>query len=311
MDNPKILITTSSFAKDDMTPLIKLQEAGFEVVLNPMGRKLTEEEVLKLIFEHEPVGLLAGVEPLTARVLNIAKKVKGIARAGIGLDSVDLDAAAKLGITVTNTPDAPTLPVAELTMGMILSLLRMIHTTDASIRKQGWERPMGRLLFGKTIGIIGCGRIGSRLARYLQAFECKILGSDPVLQFHKNIQIVEQEKLIAESDVISLHLPYSDSTHHFMNKIRIQSMKPRSYLVNAARGGLVDEKALYDALRSDHLAGAALDCFEQEPYTGPLRDQKNVLLTAHIGSYAMEARVIMETQAAENLLVQLSGKGVL
>ena len=302
-----ILITTSSFAKMDETPLEKLKDKCFEVVLNPFGRKLTEEEITGLIQKYKPDALLAGVEPLTSEVLEKAfPRLKVISRCGIGIDSVDIHTAKRLGITVTNTPDAPTIPVAELTMGMILALLRQIHVTDAGIRDNRWERPMGNLLYGKTVGIIGCGRIGTRLAKMLQGFDCTVIGADPAKPQCADFQLVDLEQLLADSDIISLHLPYSAKTHHFINKNRLTLMKKGAYLINAARGGMVDEDALYRALRSDHLAGAALDCFEQEPYQGPLKELKNVLLTAHIGSYAREGRIMMEAQAVENLLAELS-----
>lgn len=302
---PTILITTSSFGENDSAPLEKLRKTGAEIILNPMGRKLSEDEILDLVRKYNPTGLLAGVEPLTAEVLGEAKSLKAIARAGIGLDSVDQDAAKKLGITVTNTPDAPTIPVAELTLGMILSLLRMIHLSDASIRQGQWERPMGNLLHGKTVGVIGCGRIGSRLAGYLRAFESRVIGSDPACESHQYVKIKDMDAVLAESDIVSLHLPYNQNTHHFMDETRIKAMKPGSYLINAARGSLVDEGALYQAIVDGHLAGVALDCYEDEPYNGPLGNLKSTLLTAHIGSYAKEARVMMETQAAENLISQL------
>jgi D-3-phosphoglycerate dehydrogenase / 2-oxoglutarate reductase len=212
---------------------------------------------------------------------------------------------------VTNTPDAPTIPVAELTLGMILSLLRRIHFSDASIRAKGWERPMGQLVFNKTIGIIGCGRIGTKVARFLEALGCKIIGYDPACNSHGHIEIQSLERVLRDSHVISLHLPYMTKTHHFMNQARISQMMPGAYLINAARGGLVDEQALYSALADKHLAGAALDCFEQEPYTGPLASLDNILLTGHIGSYAREGRIMMESQAAQNLISQLKEKGVL
>lgn len=302
----KVLITTSSFGKIDTSPLDNLKANNFEVALNPFGRKLSEEEILALILEHQPYALLAGVEPLTAKVLEAASpKLKTISRCGIGMDSVDINAAKDLGITVTNTPDAPTIPVAELTMGMILVLLRQIHVTDAGIRKDCWERPMGGLLYGKTVGIVGCGRIGTRLARTLKSFECIVLGTDPAKPKSSDFQLVNLDQLLADSDIISLHLPYSAGTYHFMDANRISIMKKGAYLVNAARGGLVDEEALFQALSTGHLAGAALDCFEQEPYQGPLKELKNVLLTAHIGSYAREGRIMMEAQAVENLLAVL------
>lgn len=306
-----ILITTSSFGKGDAAPLDILHQTGLEIVLNPYCRKLTEDEILQLMLEHKPVGILAGVEPLTGNVLDKAKELKAIARCGIGLDSVDLEAARQLGMSVTNTPDAPTLAVAELTLGMILSLLRMLHVSDAGIRDGRWERPMGALLHGKTVGIVGCGRVGSRLAGYLKALGCTVLGCDQACQCHDTIQIIDMDRLLEESDILTLHVPYCQDTHHLLDARRIEKMKPGAYFINASRGGLVDENALYKALVSGQISGAALDCFEQEPYGGPLKELQNVLLTAHIGSYAKEARIMMETQAAENLIKQLKEAGAL
>jgi len=298
----KVLVTTSSFGKMDHSPLNKLKENDFEVILNPFGRKLGEQEVLDLVSEHQPTGLIAGVEPLTEAVMKSAPSLRVISRCGIGMDSVDLDAAKKIGITVANTPDGPTIPVVELTIGMILGLLRQIHVSDASIRESAWERPMGGLLCGKTVGIIGCGRIGTRLAQTLQSFDCAVLGSDPAMPKSPYVQMVNLERLLSASDIITLHLPYSSGTHHFMEAHRISMMKQGAYLINASRGGLVDEDALVKALKNGRLAGAALDCFEHEPYQGPLKELKNTLLTAHIGSYAREGRVMMENQAVDNLL---------
>ncbi|MDO9566764.1 MAG: phosphoglycerate dehydrogenase [Candidatus Desulfaltia sp.] len=305
----EILITTSSFGKQDSSLLQILSENGLSYKLNSYARKLTESEVSDLIEQHQPVGMIAGVEPLTRKVLEKAKNLKVISRAGIGMDSVDLQAAKDLGIAVTNTPDAPTIPVAELTLGMILSLLRRIHISDASIRRGEWVRPMGNLLQGKTVGLIGCGRIGSCLAGLLSSFGCIILGHDPFINKSDKFSLVSLGKILSDADIMSLHIPYNKENHHFINAKRIQGMKKGALLINAARGGLVDEDALYNALCSGHLGGAALDCFEQEPYTGKLKDLDNVLLTAHIGSYAQEGRVMMEKQAVENLLRELKKVG--
>ena len=166
----KILITTSSFCEHDPNLLRTISENGLSYKINPYGCKLTEAEVSELIEQHQPVGMIAGVEPLTRKVLERAKGLKVISRVGVGLDSVDLQVAKDLCIVVTNTPDAPTIPVAELTLGMILSLLRRIHISDASIRRGEWVRPMGNLLHGKIVGIIGCGRIGSYLTGLLSSF---------------------------------------------------------------------------------------------------------------------------------------------
>jgi D-3-phosphoglycerate dehydrogenase len=305
----KILISTSSFANNDPKLLDTIGDQGFHVFLNPYGRKLAEFEVAELIEEYQPTGMIAGVEPLTENVLKKAMKLKVISRCGIGMDSVDLEAARDLGIVVTNTPDAPTIPVAELTLGMILSLLRRIQVSDASIRKGNWERPMGSLLRKKTVGIIGCGRIGSYLARLLTPFGCKVLGYDVVQKKSEFYQSVSLKQIFNEANIVTLHIPYSSEDYHFMNAERINAIKQGAILVNAARGGLVDEDALYDALVSGHLSGAAVDCFEQEPYNGKLKDLENVLLTAHIGSYAKEGRVMMERQAVENLLLELKKAG--
>lgn len=305
----KILITTSSFAKNDRNLLKAFAEQELQIILNPYARKLTEAEVSELIEQHQPVGMIAGLEPLTRQVLGKAKNLKIISRAGVGMDSVDLQAAKDLGTVVTNTPNATTIPVAELTLGMILSLLRSIHISDASIRHGDWVRPMGNLLHGKTVGIIGCGRIGSYLAGLLSSFGCIIFGYDPFIDKSHKFSLVGLDKILSDADIISLHIPYNQKNYHVINAEKINKMKKGALLINAARGGLVDENALYNALSSGHLGGAAMDCFEEEPYVGKLKDLDSVLLTSHIGSYAQEGRIMMERQAVENLLRELKKAG--
>jgi len=301
----KILITTSSFGKMDPGIVNILHKPGFDIVFNPFGRKLTENEVLELILQHNPIGIIAGVEPLTRRVLEKAENLKTISRCGIGLDSIDLAASKDLRITITNTPDGPTIAVAELTLGMILALLRGIHTADMNIRNDRWIRPMGHLLQGKTVGIIGCGRIGSHVSALLSAFGCKILGYDIIQHSSSIIRFVSSEDLFNNSDIISIHIPYSSKNHHFFNENRINQCKKGVFLINASRGGLVDEDALHYALVSGQVKGAAIDSFEQEPYRGKLIEHDNVLLTSHIGSYAIEGRIRMERQSIENLIREL------
>lgn len=305
-----ILITTSSFGKFSKAPLEKLEQAGFSPVLSPYGRKLTEGEAIELVSEHNPVGILAGVEPLTNKVMTSSDSLKAIARCGIGMDSVDQSAAAKLGLKVSNTPDAPTVPVAEITMGAFLCLLRGIHNSCEGIRSGHWERPMGGLLGYRTVGIVGLGRIGRQVIEMLRPFGCRVLGYDPYADSPEGVEAVTLEELYAQADIISLHVPYSEETHHMINAETIASMPEGAVVVNYARGGLIDEQALSDALNSGHLGGAALDCFEKEPYDGPLKEYSNVLLTGHIGSYAQEGRIIMETQAVENILTDLGWQGV-
>ena len=304
-----ILFTTSSFGKADPSVLEPLSARGLEAVLNPYGRRLSEEEVSGLLGKVNPVGIVAGLEPLTAQVLAGASGLRVISRCGIGLDNVDLEAAKELEIRVYNTPDAPTTAVAELTIGLILTLLRSISASDRSIRRGDWSRPMGRLLSEMTVGIVGCGRIGATVAGLLKGFGCEVLGCDPALDDHPGMEITDIEPLLARSDIVTLHLPYHLDLHHLISGDQIEMMKRGAFLINASRGGLVDETALYESLQSGRLSGAALDCFENEPYNGPLTKCENVVLTAHVGSYAREARINMEREAISNLMRGLDETG--
>jgi len=294
-----ILITTSSF--DLETPEIaKLKNAGYSIVMNPHGKRITEDQAIELL-TPDIVGVIAGVEPLTEKVLTSVKGLRVISRCGAGMDSVDLKAADKLGIAVRNTPDAPAVAVAELTIGLILSALRHIPLQDASIRKGGWDRPMGGLLGRRTLGIIGYGRIGRRVEAIAKSFGANVIAFDPV-----SAPGVTLEDVLMKADIVTLHIPYSDENRHIINAARIAQMKKGAILINASRGGLVDEAATADALRSGHLSAAAFDVFEEEPYTGELKDIPNVILTPHVGSYAIEARAMQEAESAANLLEELN-----
>jgi len=305
----RILITTSSFGKDDDSPLKLLQKTGYETIINPYGRKLTEEEVLNLILELKPVGMIAGVEPITARVLQKAKGLKVVSRCGVGLESVDLNAAGSLDITVTNTPDAPTEAVVELTIGLIFNLLRKISFLDRELRKGNWTKESGSLVRGKRVGIIGLGRIGKRVAETLLGLGAKVIGTDIQPDYEwlqKNqVPLVILEELLKQSEILCLHVSYTLSNEYLVGRKELETMPKGAYLINTSRGEVIDHDALYSMLTDGHLAGAALDVFDHEPYTGPLTQLDNVVLTPHIGSYAREARVEMEIQAAENLIEEL------
>jgi len=305
----QVLISTSSFNLANFAQLSDLKKAGVEVKLNPFAARLTEEQVIDLL-GTDTIGLIAGLEPLTQNVLKSAKSLKVIARVGTGLDSVDLMAAKELGITVLNTPDAPTKAVAELTLAHILGLLRNVSQADRQIRSGVWKGLMGSLLETKTVGIVGFGRIGKRVATLLSAFGASIIISDAQVK-QSDYPNVELDELCIKSDILSLHLPYSEATHHIINEKHLNLMKKGSYMLNISRGGLVDETALLTALKSGHLAGAALDCFEQEPYEGELRNLENVQITAHMGSYARETRDLMEQEASRLLVNALHEKNLL
>ena len=300
----KILITTSSFNLE--TPeILALQDAGYEVVLNPHKRRLSENEVQELL-TPDIIGMIAGVEPLTRNVIEGAEGLRVISRCGIGMDSVDLDAAKENNVAVFNTPDAPTRAVAELAVGLMLDCLRGISVQDRAIRGKEWVRPMGGLIGERTVGLVGFGRIGRKVAQYLEGFGAKVIAYDPYVEGDE--RVVTLDEVLSRSDIVSLHIPYSDDNHHLINADTLAKMKQGAVLINTARGGLVDEEALAVSLESGHLSSAAMDVYEEEPYKGALANIDNIVLTAHVGSYAKEARIEQEALAADNLLEGLKTK---
>lgn len=306
----KVLITTSSFNLGNFAQAKSLHDAGISIEVNPHGRRLSEDEVADLV-ATDVIAILAGLEPLTDRVLSNAKSLRVIARCGTGLDSVDLQAASRLGIDVFNTPDAPTQAVAELTIAHMLNSLRHISTTDSNMRSGMWTPTMGSLLATKTVGLIGVGRIGSAVAKLAHAFGSRVIGFDPVVSSHNSVEMLSLDEVLTQADIVSLHVPINDQTHHIVNASAISRMKTGSIVVNVSRGGLIDESALHDALKSQHLSGAALDCFEDEPYSGPLLQIPGVHVTAHMGSYARETRDLMEVEASTNLVNGLRKRGLI
>lgn len=295
----KICITTSSFDIDANPPLLGLAARGFEMHLNPHRKQLNEAQAIDFMRAHNPVAVIAGVEPWTAAVMDAAPALKVISRVGVGVDMVDFAAARDRGIAVRSTPDAPAPAVAELTLGLILAMLRKVATLDRRLRAGEWAKAQGPLLAGKTVAVVGYGRIGRRVAELLRAFEAIPVPYDPVTAPGDLGALLEQ------ADIVTLHLPYSVETRHIIDAAMIARMKYGAYLVNASRGGLVDEDALCAALRDGKLAGAAFDVFEQEPYAGPLCGFDAVVLTPHVGSAAIEVRRRMETEAAANLVEAL------
>ena len=299
----KIFISTSSFGKFSSRSLELLNENNINFELNGFGRTLSEEEIISYLKDKD--GLIAGTEPLNENVFNNCKNLKVISRVGVGLNNIDLESADKRNILILNTPDGPTNAVAELTLGLILNLLRHIGSADQNTKMGKWEKKMGILLLNKKIGIVGYGRIGKRLAELLRSFNCEIYVYDPFVSSIKENDtkcLNSLDELLGSVDIVTLHLPYTKENHHLINESRLKLMKRGSFLINAARGGFIDEDALFDVLKNGCIAGAALDTFEKEPYEGRLRELDNVILTPHIGSYARESRIQMETDAVINLL---------
>jgi D-3-phosphoglycerate dehydrogenase len=223
------------------------------------------------------------------------------------MDNVDLRAAARLGITVRNTPDAPTAAVAELTLGLALDLMRQISRQDREVRSGQWKKRMGNLLSGKKAGIIGFGRIGRKVAGYFSAFGCETAFYDPLVLSDAAFARMEMADILAFADILTLHCPPRPDGLPLLDAKAIAAIKPGAWLINAARGGLIDEEALCAALGAGAISGAALDVFGREPYPadGPLAALPNVILTPHIGAYAVESRIGMEIESARNLLSAL------
>ena len=302
--NKTLIITTSSFGKANRKPLDLLESNGIKVTLNPHGRKLEIDESLELMNGFEAI--IAGTEALNETVLGSAKGLKFLCRLGAGMDNVDMKATEKFGIKVDNTPNSHVNAVAELTMGGILDLMRGISFADRQIRKNSWEKPMGNLLRGKTIGIIGFGRVGRALAKLLAPFEMPFLIYDPYIQQSDladfaNSTSATLTDIATNSDIISLHLPLSDSKY-LIEKEFLSKVKSNVKILNCSRGGIINEEDLLNFLNDNPKSSAFLDVFENEPYSGPLNKLENVVLTSHIGSYAEEIRLEMEMEAAQKVI---------
>jgi len=299
----KILIGPSSFSAIDTRPMDMLRDTGAEVVDNPYKRRLKKAELLELL-AGGITGLIAGLEPLDKEVMS-ASKLRVISRCVSGMSNVDQDAARELEITVCSTPDAPVDSVAELTLGAMLGLLRMIPFMTNELHNKRWSKKIGALLSGKTVGIIGFGRIGRRLYELLVPFKSRIVVVDPLYKEDiKDVALVSLEDALVQSDIICIH---ASGQECIIGPKELDRVKPGLLLLNAARGGLVDEAALAEALKAGRIGGVWLDAFEQEPYEGPLTGYPQVILTPHVGSYTAECRIRMETESVNNLITAFGG----
>ncbi len=257
---------------------------------------LKSEELAGCIANYD-VLIVRSATKVTRDVIEAGNKLKLIARAGAGLDNIDLETAKKRGIKVLNTPEAPTVAVAELVMGLMLAWARRIPRADASMKQGKWEKSelMGTELQGKTLGIIGTGRVGKAVAHRAKAFGMTLLAYDVVLdrEFAESVGVryVDLETLLQESDYVTLHVPLIPQTRHMIGEHEFELMKPTAVIVNAARGGVIDEAALIRALKGGKIAGACLDVYEREPpENSPLLKLPNVILTPHLGASSKEAQ---------------------
>lgn len=308
----KILVTPTSFCKpQNKEAREKLEAFADEVIYNECGRPLEPDEVKEKLEGID--GYIAGLDYITLQALENTNGLKVISRYGAGVDRVDLNAAKAKGIKVTNTPGTNSVAVCELAFGLILSLARSVPQLNSAVKNGEWLRNNGIELKGKTLGIVGFGAIGKNLALRAKAFGMDVIAFDPYLDktFANEHGIKENtlEGLISSSDFISLHVPLNEQTKHMIGKEQFERMKDGAYIINTARGGLVDEAAAAEAIRQGKLGGIGLDAYEVEPVTdSPLIGLENVVMTPHTGAHTNEAIGAMGMMAVDNLIAVLDGK---
>lgn len=295
-------------------PLRLLEQAGFEIRLSPHRRKHTPEETAALLGDVDV--LLAGTEPLPGWVIEAGgKRLKHVARVGVGLDGLDVTACMRLGVAVTYTPEAPARSVVEEVFGLLFSLSRRLVESHEGMRTGLWQRHTGVLWQGKTFGILGCGRIGRQVAVLARAFGMQVLAHDIVEDrawaAQHGVEYVGLDELLSRSLAVTVHLPYTRRTENILSREKLALLSSRSYLLNTSRGEVLDEQALYEALRDKRLAGAALDVYHHEPYKGPLTTLPNVFLCCHQGSCSHDGRYQMEMQSAQNAVAFARGEQLL
>jgi D-3-phosphoglycerate dehydrogenase len=304
---PKIVITDCDHGSCEEERAV-FGEFGADLELAQMA---DEKEIIARCYDAD--GLLSQYAPLTRGVFEGLPRCKAVCRYGVGVDGIDLTAATEFGIIVANVPGYCMDEVSEHTLALFLSLVRKVNVLDRSIRSGTWDFrvaiPIHRLR-GMTYGIVGCGRIGGGVARRVSAFGLRVIGYDPYLTEAAGIELVSLERLLPESDFISIHCPLTESTHHLFGRDQFQRMERRPLLLNLARGAVVDEAALIEALEKGWISGAALDVLEKEPpnANNPLMRWDNVILTPHIGFYSEESKSELKRRASENVRSVLQGK---
>lgn len=283
----------------------KMEDGGLTV---DVKTEMSPEELLSTVADYEAM-VVRSATKVTADVIAAGKNLKVIARGGVGLDNIDQEAAKAKGITVVNTPAASSVSVAELAMAHMLAISRFIPQANASMTAGKWEKKKfkGVELFKKTLGVIGIGRIGQEVAKRALGFEMKVLAYDPYLTQDKlgglDVELVGLDQLLAEADYITLHMPHTDETHYLLGDAEFAKMKDGVRIVNCARGGVVKESALLQAMNSGKVAFAALDVFESEPVTGnEFTSLPNVSLTPHVGASTSDGQFRVGIEVAEKLI---------
>lgn len=307
----RVLIGSRSFGQAFPEHLTALAAAGCQVIPNGVGRAYREQELMELLPSMDAI--ITGTDALTAAVIAASPRLKTIVKHGVGLETIDLDAARSHGVIVSATPASIHDSVADLTLALILALARKIVPAHLEMRVGGWKPFFGIELMDKTLGLVGLGRIGKAVCMRAQGFGMAVIAADPYpdLAFAEmhHVRIVSLDELLATADVVSLHVPAEMVKRTLIGETELTRMKPSALLINTARGQLVDEEALAEALRNGRIAGAGLDVFVHEPPIGsPLLTLDNVVLTPHIGGRTLDGQRRMGEMAIENCLRALRGE---
>jgi phosphoglycerate dehydrogenase-like enzyme len=306
----RVLVASQSFGKADPEPIRLLESAGCELIRLQTKRPLKDEEIAQLVAKKGIHGIIAGLDEIGPLTL-ASKTLKAVSRHGTGVDNIDFEAAKRYNVTITNTPSTNASGVADLVMCLILALSRRLIEVHHCLQNDGWERPVGLELGNKVLGIVGYGRVGKLVARRALAFDADVVVYDPYIR-ESDDQITvcrSLDDLLTRSDIVTLHLPKTPETINLLDAAAIAKMKRGSLLINTARGELVDEQALADAVRSGRLGGAGVDVYINEPpVDSPLKGVPGIITTPHIG--ALTDRSLKETSliCAQNLLSVLNGE---
>lgn len=308
----KVLVTATNYSTLCKEGKQLLESHGVEIIENKVGRPHTFDELKELV--HDIDGVVAGVDTWNEEVFKLAPRLKAIARFGVGVDNIDLVKAQEYGVQVTNVPAGNANAVAELAVGLILSVMRNIPTLHQSARRGYWDRFVGAELIGRTVGLLGFGNIAQMVAKKLQGFEVHIIAYDKYPNADKarelGVELVSSDEVLRHSDIVSMHLPSLPDTYHMMSDAQFAMMKETAYFVNTARGALVDEKALHHALHHHIIAGAAIDVYEKEPVSAdnPLFQLDHLVSTPHTAAETFETYHKVGLVTAQALLDVFAGK---
>lgn len=310
----KVLVTATNYSKYCQAGKTILENAGYEIIENPHGRPYTFEELRNIAGDID--GVIAGVDTWDEEIFQISKKLKVIARFGVGVDNIDLEAAGRYGIIVCNTPGINSSAVAEQAAALILCLVRKVPQMDKAVRKGEWPRPMFHELKSQTVGFLGFGAIPKKLAERLAGFQPKMIAYDKFPDVEEalrlGVEMKDLETVLGQSDILSIHLPATKETEHFICTETINKMKAGVLIVNTARGSIVNEREMAEALEHGKVQGFATDVFETEPIDlkGPLFQFENYIASPHISAETYENCEMTSIVTAEAVIAALEGKKV-